>query len=121
MAVKIVEQWYKLMVWTIPKLGKFPRDQRFLLADKVQTLMSDVLDDLIYSSYAKPRDAIAKLKKSNLKLEKIRFYIRMCKDLKYISTKGTHYFIQTVNEIGRQIGGWINYKQKKLHNSGGKQ
>ena len=114
MSVQIVEQWYQLMVWTIPKLGKFPRDQRFLLADKVQTLMSEVLEDLLFSSYTKPLEAIEKLKKSNLKLEKLRFYLRMSKELNYTSTKAYHYFVTKVNEIGTQIGGWIKYKAKML-------
>ena len=62
MAARIVEQWYKIIVWTIPKLGKFPRDQRFLLADKIQTLMCDVLEDLLYSSYAGREGAVKRLK-----------------------------------------------------------
>ncbi len=112
MAAKIVEQWFNIMVWTIPKLGKFPRDQRFLLADKVQTLMCDVLEDLLYSSYASKENAVKKLKECNLKLEKLRYYIRLCKELKYVSVKGYHYFVKRINEVGQMIGGWIKYKDE---------
>jgi len=110
MAVKIVEQWTQFMVWTIPKLSKFPRDQRFLLADRIQNIMSEVLEDLIYSSYAKPDEVIKKLKETNLKLEMLRFYIRISKELKFVSVKGYHYYIKKVNEIGMSVGGWIKFK-----------
>ena len=112
MAAKIVEQWYNLVVWTIPKLGKFPRDQRFLLADKMQTLMCDILEDLIYSSYASKENAVKRLKECNLKLEMLRYYIRLSKDMKYVSIKVYHYLVKRINDIGRMIGGWIRYKLK---------
>jgi len=103
--VVIIEKFYQLMVWTVPKLGKFPRDQRFLLADKIQTIMTEVLESLIVAAYSKKKIAI--LREVNLKLEKLRFLSRLAKDLKYINVKGYHYFNNNINEVGRMVGGWI--------------
>jgi hypothetical protein len=121
MAVKLVEQWYQLMVWIIPKLAKFPRDQRFLLADKIQTLLCEVLEDLLFSSYSKPALAAARLKETNMKLEKLRYYFRLSKDLTYLPLKSHHYIATKLNEIGVQIGGWLKLKTEKSAITGGKQ
>ena len=113
MAAKIVEQWYRLMLWTVPKLGKFPRDQRFLLADRINKTMMDTLENLIDASYSKKEKAVPILIETNRQLEKLRYYSRLSKDLKYINVKGYHYFANEINRIGKMVGGWIK------HNTGG--
>jgi len=44
----VIREWYELTAWLLPKISKFPRDQKFLLGDRVQSLLLDVLDHLIY-------------------------------------------------------------------------
>ena len=103
--VVIVEKTYKLLVWAVPKLGKFPRDQRFLLADKIQTILSKILEQLIIAAYSKRKIDI--LRGVNLELEKLRYFSRLAKDLKYLNIDAHHYFANCINEIGRMAGAWI--------------
>ena len=53
---------YDLLKWSIPAIKKFPRDQRFMLGDRIENHILDVLELLISARYS--RDKINYLKKS---------------------------------------------------------
>ncbi len=98
---------YDLLKWSIPAILKFPRDQRFMLGDRIENHILDVLELLISARYS--RDKIDYLKKANLKIEVLRFLWRLSLDLKYLSTKRYEYVSALLNDIGRLIGSWIKY------------
>lgn len=101
----VVEKHYKLILWMLPKIANFPKDQRFLLADRIETILLEILELLIEAVYSRDKKDI--LTKANLKLEQLRFMVRIAKDMKYISVKGYDYFCQSALEIGRMVGGWL--------------
>ncbi len=101
----VVEKHYKLILWILPKIANFPKDQRFLLADRIEVILLDILELLIEAVYSKDKKDI--LKKANLRLEQLRFMVRIAKDMKYINVKAYDYFAQSVLEIGRMVGGWM--------------
>lgn len=41
---------YDFLLWIVPKLEKFPRSQKFLIADRIETMLLDILDLLIESA-----------------------------------------------------------------------
>ena len=45
--VDAITKLYDFLLWIIPKLEKFPRSQKFLIADRIETVLLDVLDLLI--------------------------------------------------------------------------
>lgn len=101
----VVEKHYKLILWMLPKIANFPKDQRFLLADRIERILLDILELLIEAVYSKrKRDILIRV---NLKLDVLRFMMRIAKDMKYVSVKGYDYFCQLVLEIGRMVGGWM--------------
>jgi len=101
----VVEKHYKLILWMLPKIANFPKDQRFLLADRIEKILLDILEMLIEAVYSKQKRDI--LIKVNLKLDVLRFMMRIAKDMKYISVAGYDFFCQSVLEIGRMVGGWL--------------
>ena len=46
---------YRCVLWLIPTVEKFPRSQKFLLGDRIQTTALDVLERLIEATYTKAR------------------------------------------------------------------
>ena len=40
------EKVYQFLLWLIPTVEKFPRGQRFLLGDRIQTTALDVLEGI---------------------------------------------------------------------------
>ena len=54
----IVEEYYKILLWMLPKLEKFPKSQKYLLTDKIETIMLDLLGLLIEAVYTKDKEEI---------------------------------------------------------------
>ncbi len=102
---------YDLILWLIPQLEKFPKSQRFLLGDRVETNLLDIMELIIQAIYTK--DKASSLSEANLKLEKLRYLIRLTTDLKYLSIKKYEYVSTRLNEIGSEIGGWLKYQKSK--------
>jgi len=100
----VITKTYDLLLYMIPQLAKFPRDQKFLLADRIENRMLDFLEAMIEAYYSKKKLDI--LEKSNLKLESLRYLIRLSFDLHFINSRRYAYVTGHVDEIGRMLGGW---------------
>lgn len=48
-----LEKTYQFLLWLIPAVEKFPKSQKFLLGDRMQTLALDVQESLIEATYSK--------------------------------------------------------------------
>jgi hypothetical protein len=73
--IDAITKLYDYILWIIPKLERFPRGQKFILADRIETLMLDILDLLIEAAYTRNKRSL--LLSANLKLEKLSFYCRL--------------------------------------------
>ena len=100
-----LESHYQFLKWLIPTLDKFPRSQKFLLGDRIETLALDILEYLVDATYTKDRKLC--LRKANLRIEKLRFLIRLSHDFKYIDHRRYEHAARQLDETGRMIGGWI--------------
>lgn len=100
---------YDLIKYLVPQLNKFPRNQRFLLADRIQTQVMDILELLIEAYYGSKQARIERLQQVNIALEKLRYQIRLSKDLELINLKRYGYVSEQIDQIGKQVGGWIKY------------
>ncbi len=110
--VNAITLLYDYILWMIPKLDTFPRSQKFVLGDRIETLMLDILDHLIDAAYSKQKHA--SLRYANLKLEKIRYLIRLPKDIKLLSLKSYEFSARSVDAIGRSVGGWLKFTSRGL-------
>lgn len=100
-----LEKAYQFLLWLIPTLEKFPRGQRFLLGDRIESTALDVLDGLIEATYA--RDSRAILLRVNLLQEKLRHLVRLAKDLHYLDLRKYEFAARATDAIGRLVGGWM--------------
>jgi hypothetical protein len=96
---------YDLMLWLFPHIGKFPRDYRFILGDRMQNCLLDVCGQLITARFTKEKREI--LKAVNIELEKLRYMVRLCKDLKLMDFRRYEYAAGAINGIGVYVGGWL--------------
>ena len=103
-ATPVLEKHYDLVLWFLPKLAGFPKDQRYVLADRIGVLLLDILGFLIDAVYNPDRAEI--LKAVNVRLDQLRYLVRITKDMKYISIRQYDHFTVKIIEIGRMVGGW---------------
>lgn len=103
----IITYTYDLLKYIIPQLEKFPRTQKFVLADRIQNQLTNILGLLIEAYYTPKLRKKPILLKVNIELEKLRYYVRLAYDIKCINLK-RYEFIQTkINAIGTQAGAWL--------------
>jgi hypothetical protein len=100
----IIPKMYDLIIWTIRKIEKMPRDQKFILGDRLENTMLETLDLLIEANFTHERAGL--LKDANMRIEKTRYLYRMLFDLHYVSMDQFEYFSGKITEIGRMVGGW---------------
>lgn len=101
----VVEKHYQLILWMLPKIANFPKDQRFLLADRIERVLLDILEMLIEAVYSRNKREV--LIKVNLKLDVLRFMMRIAKDMKYVNVNSYDFFCQSAIEVGKMVGGWL--------------
>ena len=111
--VAALEGCYQLVLWLIPILDNLPRRQKFQLGDRIETAALDILQTLIEAAYTKERQAL--LQKANLGLEQLRFWIRLAKDLQLLDFKRYEHAARLIDDLGRQVGGWLRADRGRGH------
>lgn len=101
---KAVLDCHQLLAWVIPQIDRMPRQRRFTLGDRLETLLLQVLENLTEANYSP--SAANPLKRANLKLDVARHLWRLAATLDAVPRK--HYLIgsEKMVELGQQIGGW---------------
>lgn len=100
----LLRAYYDFMLWLSPKIGRFPRDQRFTLGEKMERELYSILELLIRARYCAARKPL--LEQANTELEVLRYQIRLAKDLRCLPLKSYGLAAEQLTDIGRQIGGW---------------
>ncbi|MFK7925521.1 MAG: diversity-generating retroelement protein Avd [Bacteroidia bacterium] len=103
----VVSLTYDLLLYIIPQLAKYPRTQKFLLADRIQTYLMEIMETLVEAYYSPRQDKSDLLRKANLQLEKLRYLVRLSRDLECINIHRFGVISGKVDTIGRSIGGWL--------------
>lgn len=108
----VLEATYQFLLWLVPTVEKFPRSQKFLLGDRLQKTALDVLDGLVEATYSRNRRPV--LSRVNLDLEKMRFMFRLARDLRYLDARRYEHAARNLEEIGRQVGGWLRASKDRM-------
>ncbi len=110
--VSAVSKMYNFTLWLLPHIGKFSRDHRFTLGNRIEEGALEALDLLTEASFTK--DKLELLKKANIRLERLRFLMRLSKDLRQINLKQYEFAFRAIEEIGSEIGGWIKHVNRSV-------
>jgi len=102
----IFARTYDFLLWLIPQTTQFPREQRFVLARAVQETALHFQESLIEAALSGEREKRQALTHADVSLAKLRFYLRLCRDMKLITPRQYKHVAAMVAEIGRLLGGW---------------
>ena len=84
-----------------------PKQDRYTLWQKCESLMIDVLEGIIFASQQSKSEKLPTLEKTSVKLNFLRVCIRLMRDVKAIDAKKYIIIEANLDEIGRMLGGWI--------------
>ena len=97
---------YDLLLWLMQATSKFPREQRFVMAKALQETALRFQERLIEAGVGRGRTRDRALAQADVELTKLRFYLRLCKDLKLLKLNQYRHVAEMVSEVGRLLGGW---------------
>ena len=98
----VITKTYDLILWSCNHTGKFPRNHRFVLGERIERTLYDLLEILIRAKYARQRQPL--LEQANLTLEILRFQMRLAKDLQCLKVESYGFAAKAIDEIGRVSG-----------------
>ena len=104
----IFTKGYDLLLWIIPASLKLPREQRFVLAKRMQDAAFGFYEAI--HAAALSRKPMAHLIKADVHLQHLKVYVRMSRDLHYFSMGQYEHAARMMVECGKLLGGW----QKKI-------
>ncbi len=102
----IFARTYDLLRWLLPLTLKFPRQQRFVLASALQQSAMRLHERLIEAAHGDDRQTPGLLNQVDVELDKLRHYLRLCRDLLLVSDGQYEHAAIRLEEIGRLLGGW---------------
>ena len=107
----VLTKTYDLILWSAHHTGKFPRNHRFVLGERIERNLYHLPETLIRAKYTRNRQEL--LHRANLMPEILRFQMRLAKDLQCLKVESYGFATRAIDEIGKLVGGW-------LRSSGGK-
>ena len=102
---KAVQDCHNLLIWLIPLLDNFPRNRRFTLGERLEAGVIEILELLVEAAYARSKRDV--LKRANLRIAVVRHLWRIAYELKTIPGKRYAHGAKLLEDLGRQIGGWL--------------
>ena len=108
---KILQKVQDLMLYSYPILTQFPKAERFSFAQDIRHCLNTLLELTI----TEEKRYIKKTTIENMDVEneKLKLYIRMAHDLRYIDNHRYAVWEAKVVEIGRMIGGLLRSVSSK--------
>jgi four helix bundle protein len=101
----IYQKHYDLMLYAFPVINRFPKSQRFVLGQQIETSLLQF--GLLIIQANQLRQKRGKLMEADTELEKLRYLVRLAKDLQFLTLKKYEIMSQRLNEIGKLLGGWM--------------
>src|SRR6201988_2346924 len=101
----VITKTYDLILWSCNHTSRFPRNHRFVLGERIERNLYDLLETLVRARYTRNRQGL--LEQANLTLEILRSQMRLAKDLQCLKTNSYAFAAKAIDEIGKLVGGWL--------------
>lgn len=84
----------------------FPKKSRYTLGAKIDSLFLDILEIMFVGSYLGPKEKLPLLERANGKLDLLKFFLQISWELKALDNEKYVSLSESLQEIGRMLGGW---------------
>jgi len=103
--LKLFQKTYDYYEWVYPHLKNYPKSERFTLVQKIEDSLLELLSMVVMAR--KADGDLEYLEKADQELEKLRVFMRLSKDLEFISIVLYEDSSEKLDEIGKLLGGWM--------------
>jgi len=107
----LLVKWYDVTSWLLDRVDSFPKNQRFVLGQRVADRVLNILEALVEATYsARKADLLAGV---NRNIDVLRWLVRMATDRKVLTRRQYDHCCMSLNECGRMVGGWAKQAATK--------
>jgi len=89
------------------------KQDRYTIWQKCENIILDILENILLASQIYKTEKLPILEKVSLKLNFLRVFFRLMKEVKTIDGKKYITLQELVDEIGRMLGGWIKSNKEQ--------
>ncbi len=101
----VLQKWEETTGWLLNHTARWPKAARFTLTQRVDAHALDIVEMLVQARYA-PGLRRRLLPEINLRLERMRFLLRVARDSKVETPVGFEGAMRRFDEVGRMLHGW---------------
>ncbi|MEO6593887.1 MAG: four helix bundle protein [Planctomycetota bacterium] len=101
----VLQKWEAFTAWLLNHTGRWPKQARFTLTQRLENHALDVTEMLVQARY-EPKLRPRLLHEVNLRLERMRFLCRIAVESHIENGKGFETTLRQVDEVGRMVHGW---------------
>jgi len=105
--IPIFKKAYELYKFLHAIRNGIAKQDRYTIFLRCENLNLKVVEGILEASRLSQIKKLPVLEKTSLKLNFLRFFIRLMKDVKSINLKQYAQLEERIDEIGRMLGGWI--------------
>ncbi len=105
--IPIFKKAYELTKKLYELRGTVPKHDRYALWQRCENLVLEILEGILLASQLRKSQKLEPLEHVSVKLNVLRVFLRLAKDLKIMDIKKYGLIEEMVDEIGRMLGGWI--------------
>lgn len=89
------------------------KQDRYTIWQRCENIILDILENILLASQIYKAEKLPILEKVSLKLNFLRVFFRLMKEVKTIDGKKYITLQELVDEIGRMLGGWIKSNKER--------
>jgi len=98
---------YDFVLYSVPLLNKFPKSQRFTLAQEIERGVLRIVRFLMIGVSEKDEARMRAWKAASRELDAVRVLFRLAKDLRFVSVRQYGIVAEKMNGLGKCIGGLV--------------
>jgi len=87
-------------------LTLFPKAKRYTLGQKIDNLTLEILESSIAAGISLSEKKLPHLEKAIISLDLLKILLRLAKDIQCLDNKKYLQLQESLQEIGRMLGGW---------------
>jgi hypothetical protein len=99
-------KYFDLLAWLAPCVEKFPKSQRFMLANRLLGSAFAAHAELVLARKVTGEERAQALLRADVILETLRLQWRLAHELHCISTNQYEHGSRLINEVGKLLGAW---------------
>lgn len=108
----IFTRTFDLLTWLLPAADHFPKAQRFVVTKRLTDAVLDFQEALFDANAERQVERTAYLRRADAHLNKLRLYLRLAYQWRWLDSGQYEHVSKMVEEIGRLLGGWLKHSSQ---------